>query len=74
MDHYIGLKEKRLFFRKKLAKFAEYCDHNIDPCASGVVYLHSGIISSRRDMGREIKSRLGSSLQMRERKHQYTLK
>jgi hypothetical protein len=28
-DHNIG--EKRQFFRRKLAKIAEKCDHNIDP-------------------------------------------
>jgi hypothetical protein len=25
--------EKNTIFRKKLAKIAEICDHNIDPCA-----------------------------------------
>jgi hypothetical protein len=29
--HNIGFWEKRLFFRRKLAKIAEKCDHNIDP-------------------------------------------
>jgi hypothetical protein len=31
-DHHIGFWEKRQFFRRKLAKIAENCDHNIDPC------------------------------------------
>jgi hypothetical protein len=30
-DHDIGSWEKRQFFRRKLAKIAENCDHNIDP-------------------------------------------
>jgi hypothetical protein len=31
IDHNIGFWEKRQFFRRKLAKIAENCDHNIDP-------------------------------------------
>jgi hypothetical protein len=30
-DHNIGFWEKRQFFRRKLAKIAENCDHKIDP-------------------------------------------
>jgi hypothetical protein len=30
-DHNIGFWEKRNFFRQKLSKIAENCDHNIDP-------------------------------------------
>jgi hypothetical protein len=30
LDHNIGFWEKRQFFRRKLAKIAENCDHNID--------------------------------------------
>jgi hypothetical protein len=30
-DHNIGFCEKRQFFRRKLSKIAENCDHNIDP-------------------------------------------
>jgi hypothetical protein len=30
-DHNIGFREKRQFFRRKLAKIAENCDNNIDP-------------------------------------------
>jgi hypothetical protein len=30
-DHNIGCWEKRQFFRRKLSKIAENCDHNIDP-------------------------------------------
>jgi hypothetical protein len=30
-DHNIGFWEKRQFFRRKLLKIAENCDHNIDP-------------------------------------------
>jgi hypothetical protein len=30
-DHNIGFWEKRHFFRRKLSKIAENCDHNIDP-------------------------------------------
>jgi hypothetical protein len=30
-DHSIGFCEKRQFFRRKLTKIAENCDHNIDP-------------------------------------------
>jgi hypothetical protein len=26
--------EKRQFFRRKLSKIAEHCDHNIDPCSA----------------------------------------
>jgi hypothetical protein len=29
-DHNIGFWEKRHFFRRKLPKIAEICDHNID--------------------------------------------
>jgi hypothetical protein len=29
-DHNIGICEKRQFFRRKLGKIAENCDHNID--------------------------------------------
>jgi hypothetical protein len=28
---YVGLWEKRQFFRRKLSKIVENCDHNIDP-------------------------------------------
>jgi hypothetical protein len=31
IDHNIGFCEKRQFVRRKLAKIAENCDHNIDP-------------------------------------------
>jgi hypothetical protein len=30
-DHNIGFRENRQFFRRKLSKIAENCDHNIDP-------------------------------------------
>jgi hypothetical protein len=30
-DHNIGFWEKRQFFRQRLSKIAENCDHNIDP-------------------------------------------
>jgi hypothetical protein len=30
-DHNIGFGENRQFFRRKLAKIAENCDHNIGP-------------------------------------------
>jgi hypothetical protein len=30
-DNNIGFGEKRHFFRRKLSKIAENCDHNIDP-------------------------------------------
>jgi hypothetical protein len=30
-DHNIGFRQKRQFFRRKLAKIAENCAHNIDP-------------------------------------------
>jgi hypothetical protein len=29
--HNIGIQEKRQFFRRKLGKIAENCDHNISP-------------------------------------------
>jgi hypothetical protein len=32
-DHNIGFWEKRQFFRRKLSKLAEICDHNIGPRA-----------------------------------------
>jgi hypothetical protein len=31
VDHNIGFWEKRQFFRRKLSKIAENCNHNIDP-------------------------------------------
>jgi hypothetical protein len=31
VDHNICFWEKRQFFRRKLSKIAENCDHNIDP-------------------------------------------
>jgi hypothetical protein len=31
IDHNIGFREKRQFFRRKLGKIVENCDHNIDP-------------------------------------------
>jgi hypothetical protein len=31
VDHNIGFWEKRQFFRRKLSRIAENCDHNIDP-------------------------------------------
>jgi hypothetical protein len=31
VDHNIGFWEKRQFFRRKLSKIPENCDHNIDP-------------------------------------------
>jgi hypothetical protein len=34
MDHNIGFGEKREFFRRKLSKIAENCDHNIGPCSN----------------------------------------
>jgi hypothetical protein len=35
VDHNIGFWEKRQFFRRKLSKIAEDCDHNIDPRSLG---------------------------------------
>jgi hypothetical protein len=44
-DHNIGIWEKRQFFRQKLSKIAENCDHNIDPSTdalvSSVIYILS---------------------------------
>jgi hypothetical protein len=40
IDHNIGIWEKRQFFRRKLSKIAENCDHNIDPRASEVDENH----------------------------------
>jgi hypothetical protein len=37
-DPNIGFWEKRHFFRRKLSKIAENCDHNIDPWSGGFVY------------------------------------
>jgi hypothetical protein len=34
-DHSIGFGEKSQIFRRKWAKNAENCDHNIDPCIDG---------------------------------------
>jgi hypothetical protein len=31
IDHNFGFREKSKFFRQKLSKIAENCDHNIDP-------------------------------------------
>jgi hypothetical protein len=31
IDFNVGFGEKRQFFRRKLPKIAENCDHNIDP-------------------------------------------
>jgi hypothetical protein len=31
LEHDTGFREKRLFFRRKLPKIAENCDHNFDP-------------------------------------------
>jgi hypothetical protein len=33
IDHDVGFWEKRQFFRRKLAKIAENCDHNLNPIA-----------------------------------------
>jgi hypothetical protein len=35
-DHNIGFWEKRQFFRRKLSKIAENCDHNIDPWLNSI--------------------------------------
>jgi hypothetical protein len=42
-DHNIGFREKRQFFRRKLAKIAENCDHNIDP---SIVCLICGFLTT----------------------------
>jgi hypothetical protein len=38
--HNIGFCEKRQFFRRKLAKIAENCDHNIDPWSHWLFSRH----------------------------------
>jgi hypothetical protein len=38
-DHNIGFREKRHFFRRKLAKIAENCDHKIDSRSGGSSFL-----------------------------------
>jgi hypothetical protein len=43
-DHTIGFWEKRQFFRRKLAKIAENCDHNIDPCGLRIVKTYFYIV------------------------------
>jgi hypothetical protein len=37
-DHNIGFWEKRQFFRWKLSKIAENCDHNIDPRSDCLIH------------------------------------
>jgi hypothetical protein len=36
----IGFKSKTKFFRRKLAKIAKNCDHNIDPIVFANKWLH----------------------------------
>jgi hypothetical protein len=43
-DHNIGFWEKRQFFRQKLSKIGENCDHNIDPWMTGIS-LHVAMAS-----------------------------
>jgi hypothetical protein len=43
-DHNIGFCEKRQFFRRKLSKIAENCDHNINP--DQTFFRHRGIRQS----------------------------
>jgi hypothetical protein len=38
-DRNIGFREKRQFFRQKLAKIAEICDHIIDPWSKRITYI-----------------------------------
>jgi hypothetical protein len=38
-NHNIGFREKRQFFRWKLAKIAENCDHNMDPWSNPVLVI-----------------------------------
>jgi hypothetical protein len=45
IDHNIGIKEKRQFFRRKLGKIAENCNYNIDPCS--VAQLHTYVCIGR---------------------------
>jgi hypothetical protein len=39
IDHNIGFREKRQFFRRKLGKIAENCDHKIDPRYGFLLYV-----------------------------------
>jgi hypothetical protein len=43
-DHNNGFREKRQFFRRKLSKIAENCDHNIDPRYVSVFVHCSAVI------------------------------
>jgi hypothetical protein len=42
-DHNIGFREKRKFFRQKLAKIAEISDHNIDPWTNARFHDSCGV-------------------------------
>jgi hypothetical protein len=54
-DHNIVFWEKRQFFRRKLSKIAENCDHNIDPWEQ--CYLQIGV--NDRESLRKISSKMG---------------
>jgi hypothetical protein len=43
-DHNIGFREKRQFFRRKLSKVEENCDHNIDPRATRLDYFSTIVL------------------------------
>jgi hypothetical protein len=49
--HNIGFLEKRHFFRRKLSKIAENCDHNIDPGMKGWIFRPVGLRKIFRPFG-----------------------
>jgi hypothetical protein len=54
-DRNIGFREKRQFFRRKLSKFAENCDHNIDPWSVCKIFIffksaHPSSVQLRREL------------------------
>jgi hypothetical protein len=48
IDHNIGFREKRHFFRRKWGKIAENCDHNIDSSTKDL--LHAPLYSDKMDI------------------------
>jgi Zn/Cd-binding protein ZinT len=43
LDHNIGFLFKSQFFRRKLSKIAQNCDHNIDPRFGDIFHLEKNL-------------------------------
>jgi hypothetical protein len=67
-DHNIGFWEKRQFFRQKLSKIAENCDHNIDPWCNWCDFKSATFFSEFQVSELQISERHFTEFRTKERK------